>query len=431
MTAQWAMAQEDGAKLAKKAGRALTTYNIDPANNGAKLDEAKSEINQALEQAEVQANAAAWITKGDIYNTILQKEMVRRQLDPNAKLSGDNDALIAFNAYQKGYELTTKKYEKGDAVKGIGEVQGHLINIGINKYEAGEYEKAYQSFTASLKSHEILSANGQKSLLDDSDQQDNQVYITALTAQLAKKTKEAVALYETLYKKGTDKPAVYEGLYNCKIELGDDAGAKTVLNEGRKKFPQDSGLLFAEINNYLKEGKLDDLVSRLQQAIVQEPDNVNLYVTLGNVYDNLYQRELQAKNDPKAKEYFDSAKKYYEQAIGKDASSVDATYSLGALYYNKAAFRTQELNALPQDDFSAAAMKKYETLNNEVMGLFDQALPYFEKAESMNPNDLNTLIALSEIYARKDDLEKSGEYKKRMENVKAGGKNETPYNPKK
>ena len=422
-----AQAQEDGGKLAKQAGRALTSYNIDPSNNGDKLEEAKTKIDKALEQADVQANPSAWVTKGEVYNTILQRDMARRMIDTSAQLSGDNDALEAFNAFQKGYELAEKKYEKSDAVKGAGEVQGHLINIGVTKYEAGEFEKAYQSFEAALRCHETLSSNGQKSLLDEKEQYDNQLYITGLAAQLAKLTTDAERYYELLYTAGTDKPAVYEGLFNIKVEKGDTTGAEKVLAEGRTKFPTDPGLLFAEINVYLQKGKLEELIGRLKQAIEQEPTNISLYITLGSVYDNLYQRESTAKNEAKANEYFAEAKKQYLKAQEIDPTNSDAVYSLGALYYNKAAAHTQELNALPQDDFSAAALKKYEKIRDEIMALFDQALPYFKKAENLNPNDMNTLIALSEIFARKDDLETATELKKRLEVIKGGGSNSTPY----
>ena len=423
--AAFSQAQEEGVKLAKQAGKALTSYNIDPTNNAAKLEEAKNKINQALQLPDAQAIASAWLTKGDVYNTLLQRDMAKRLINASAPLSGDNDALEAFIGYQKAYELATKKYEKTDAIKGISEVQGHLINIGVSKYEAQEFEKAFLSFEATLKSHETLSANGQKSLLDEKEQLDNQVYITGLSAQLAKRPADAMKYYQSLYQKGTDKAAIYEGLYNLYSEKGDDAAAEKVLAEGRQKFPEDSGLLFAEINTYLKKGKLEELIGRLQQAIAQEPDNVQLYVTLGNVFDNLYQRELQAKNDAKSEEYFNSAKKYYSEAHAKDPKNVDAIYSLGALYYNKAAFRTQELNALPED-YSAAGIKKYEKLKNEIMGLFDEALPHFKSAESLDPNDMNTLIALSEIFARKED-EQALEFKKRLEIVKGGGKNEKSF----
>ena len=206
-------------------------------------------------------------------------------------------------------------------------------------------------------------------------------------------------------------------------KMGDEAGGSTVLSEGRKKFPNDPSLLFAEINAYLKAGKLSELTGRLEQAIKQEPENVSLYVTLGNVFDNLYTNET----DPvKATEYFDSAKKNYSSGLKIDPNHVDANYSLGALYYNKAAARTVEMNSLPED-FSTAGLKKMKAVRDEVIGLFDEALLYFKKAESIDPNDVNTLIALGEIFARKDDLVLSKEFKTRLDKVRDGGKNETSH----
>jgi len=61
------------------------------------------------------------------------------------------------------------------------------------------------------------------------------------------------------------------------------------------------------------------------------------------------------------------------------------------------------------------------------MGLFDQSLPFFKKAESIDPNDIKTLIALHEIYSRKEVLVIAAEMKKRLEVVRGGGKNPSPY----
>ena len=99
-----------------------------------------------------------------------------------------------------------------------------------------------------------------------------------------------------------------------------------------------------------------------------------------------------------------------------DDKYVDAVYSIGALYYNKAASTTKEMKAL-EDDYSPAGTRKFEAKKAEMMGFFDQALPHFQRAETLNPNDRNTLIALKEIYARKDDLEKTKEFKTRLDNI--------------
>jgi hypothetical protein len=44
---------------------------------------------------------------------------------------------------------------------------------------------------------------------------------------------------------------------------------------------------------------------------------------------------------------------------------------------------------------------------------------------------MNTLIALKEIYAKKDQLDLSKEFKTRLELVQGGGKNEKSYFPQK
>ena len=60
-------------------------------------------------------------------------------------------------------------------------------------------------------------------------------------------------------------------------------------------------------------------------------------------------------------------------------------------------------------------------------GIFAQAMPYFQKAESINPNDKNTLIALKEILIRLSKMEEAASIKERMQNVENGKKNETPF----
>ncbi len=325
-----AQAQEDGAKLAKQAGKALAAYNQDPTNNKAKLAEAIQKIEEAMQTPEAQALASAWLTKGDVYNRRLDSDLTARVLNPAAPFTGDNDALLAFEAYRKAYENpTAKKYEKSDALKGIQTVQASLINIGGSKYENKEYEKAYFSYEASLQAHKVLAETKQQSVFDDPAIYNDQMYFTAVIAAMASRCKDAIPYLEALAK--LDSAKAFEPLYNCKIDAGDEAGAEKILTEGRKKFPEDSGLLFAEINAYLKKGKLNELTDRLKQAIKQEPNNVGLYVTLGNVYDNLYQTMTKEKNDAKATEYFNEAKNYYEQATAKDPANVDAVYSIGAL----------------------------------------------------------------------------------------------------
>lgn len=412
-----ARAQENGAQLAKNAGRALSAYATDPVNNKDKLAEAKQKIDQALQTPDAQALVSAWQLKGEIYSTIYEKDLVQKQFNPEAKMSGDNDALESYKGYAKALELATKKYEKSDALKGLTSVQSGLINMSIFKYEAREYFKSYESSLAAVQCHDLLVANAQKSMISDTDLADR-IYFAGYCAMLANRHMEALQAFQDIPQRGYQmKEEVYEAMVTCKTELGDDAGALAVLAEGRRKYPDNSGLLFIEINQYMKEGRLDELTGILKKAIEKEPYNVSLYINLGRVYDDLQQRERTAQNTEKAQEYLQLAVENYTEAVRRDPGAIDAHYQLGQVYYNQAAILTMELNESGNTD-----QEKYQ----EVMALFDQALPNFQKAESLDANDLNTLTALAEIYTRKEDA-LFAEFQKRLNRVKNGGKNTASY----
>lgn len=432
LTIGTAQAQEDGPKLAKSAGKALAAYNQDPGGNSAKLAEAKNKIDQAMQTPEAQALASAWLIKGDVYSTRLMNELAMQGINPNAKLSGDNDALEAYNAFKKAYEMPEiKKYEKTQAIDGITLIQSQLINMGVGKYNMREYEKAFLSFRAALDAHEVLKANKKKSLLDNAKEYNDQVYFTALMGSLSKRCSDALPFYEILYNQGTDSVAVYEEIYNCKIDLKDEDGALKILKEGRKKFPESGALLFAEINYFISKGRLNELTGSLEQAIAKEPGNASLYRALGDVYNNLFtgllEDTLQTKEQKgaKMKEYADLAKKNFKIAIEKEPTNTDFNYSLGALLYNETNIIAQEMNAT---SFSTAAgQKRYKELKAQMVLGVDEALKYFQKAESLEPNDASILAALVQAYGRKEDDALYMEFKKRLDVVKKGGTNPGSY----
>ena len=142
-------------------------------------------------------------------------------------------------------------------------------------------------------------------------------------------------------------------------------------------------------------------------------------MTLGQVYDQLQVKSNEAGETDKANEYFENALTYYQRALNKAPEDFDINYSLGALYYNKAAGYTPALNEVA-NDFSKAGEAKYNELKTTMADLFAQALPYFLKADTINSADRNTIIALKEIFARQDNFEKSNMYKDKLESLEGG-----------
>jgi len=425
LLAGYAQAQ-DGERALRKAGSALSAYNIDPSNNLSKLHEAVQEIKLAMDDPTIAATVKAWQTQGDIYYEISNQIVNIKQLN-FGKIEDlpkvDNPGLVAYEAYMRALQLAVKKFESKAALTGLRQLQSNLYNLGIMAYENGDYASAFSDFEAVLNAHKTLKDNGEESSLDETNVYNDQLYITGLAALNAQELPKAKPYFLNLYELKTDKPAVYEALYTITAAENIEE-AYTYLEAGRKLYPDDVSLLFAEINHFLRINKLDELISKLEAAIAKEPKNVSLYSTLGSVYDNLHQREAQAGNKAQADAFLNSALDYYQRALAIDPNFFDAIYSIGAVYFNRAASLINEQKNL---GLSAAEQKRYDALQTEITAEFEKGLPYFKKCEGMNPNDLNTLIALKEIYVRINDPVTSNVFKSRLEKVQAGGTNEAPY----
>lgn len=410
-------------KAFRQAKRNLSSFELD----NAKVDE----LNQAVDlimavskSEDFKSDPEVWNTMGSIFKAYLELDYKNGLMDENYKPQYLQEANKAYMAFKKGYELSEKDKNRDEALTGMAGLIQSMSNSGITVLQAGDPMGAYNIFRNVLDIHELLQEHGNDSPLNDEEAMNNQLFLAGYAALLAEQYELAKPYYEQLKANNYDDPSLYEGLFKIKAQE-DPAAASAILSEGREKYPDDLTLLYAEINAALKNNEIASLESKLKEAISKDPNNVSLYTTTGSVYDRLFQ-EMMDSDTAQANLYFDSAKVYFEKALEINPDNVDAIYSIGALYYNKAAQGTQELQLLA-DDLTSAGMKKYDAKKLEVDKIFDKALPYFQKAERVNPSDRNTLIALKEIYARKNQMDVSDEFDRRLELVEGGGTVENSY----
>lgn len=410
-------------KAYRQAKRNLSSFEMD-GSKVQELDEAVDLIMAAAQDEEMKQDPDMWNTMGNIYSAYLELDYKNSLMDENYKPQYLQEANKAYMAYKEAYQVAEKDRDKDDALAGMGGLIQSMSNSGITVLQAGDPMGAYNIFRNVLDIHELLKENEKDSPLNDEEAMNNQVFLAGYAALLAEQYELAKPYYEQLKANDYDDPSLYEGLFKIKAQ-DDPAAASAILSEGREKYPDDLTLLYAEINAALQNNEIASLEAKLKEAIKKDPENVSLYTTTGSVYDRLFQ-EMTEKDPEKAKTYFDSAKVYFEKALEVNPDNVDAIYSIGALYYNQAAQGTQELQELA-DDLTSEGMKKYDAKKLEVDKIFDEALPYFQKAERVNPNDRNTLIALKEIYARKNQMEISNEFGERLETIESGGTVESSY----
>ena len=420
MTAQ----SQEAKKALKDAKSALSSFNIGGGTDEVKLQEAMDAIEIAAKDNINAAASATWALRGDIYNAVVNQHMTASLLNAEHKILDESAPIKGYESYKMALEKAVKKYETKDALKGLSECTSNLNTLGLTKYDAQDYEGAFQSFKAMLEIHELLEKNGEKTVLSNPDDLNNQLYITGLAAMYGNKLEEVAPYFIKLKEANFAQPAVFDALYKLNIDTNADA-AIAFLTEGREKFPDDLSLLFTEINHYLKTNQLDILENKLKIAIEKEPNNVSLYYTLGRVYSDAATAKKLAGDAAGADEYFNKSLEQYSTALTKKADFYEAMYSIGELYYNRAAVISQKMQEI--SGTTKAELQQYEKLKGEMFVEFDKALPYFQDAEKVNPNDVNTLVALSEIYARKNDFDTVTALKARLQKVQDGGKNEASY----
>ena len=401
---------QDPVKDIKKAARLLGTYNLDPSGSADKLQEAVSLANANINDPLVKIDPTAWQTYGDIFMTVVNTDVAHFVIDPAYKVADPMASGKAFKGFKMAAELADKSYQTKDAMKGLSAGIQNIYYMGSALYQTQNYAGAYDAFKATYDGYALLKKNNEPTNFDATEQP-KALYYSGLCAQQAGMMEEAKTVYKQLVDQGIAEAGVYEALINL-YKDEDPALSEQYLKAAREKYPDDTALLYAEINHLLAKGELVSLVEKLEQAAALDPNNVSIYITLGQIYDKLYQD--QSATDPAAaEESFTKAMSYYQQALVKDAKSFDAVYSIGALWYNKAAAYSLELNAL-SNDYTPAGTKKYDAKKLQMDDAFVKALPFFQQAEELSPKDINTLIALKEIYARQDKFDLVEAYKQKL-----------------
>ena len=412
----------DPAKALKKVKNLLVSYNGNIQDNFEKLEQAKEMVDLAMSDATIADSYKGLITKGNVYNELIGREVSLFQLPQltegaaKHQIAYSDAGVVAYKAYEMALGKAVKKFETNDAIKGLQATAANLDVIGRSMAEAEKYPEAYESFKGVMSIANILKSNGVETLLSKQEEIDEYNFFTGYFAYNAGEMDATKAIFMELYEKEYDQPLVYSVLFPM-IQKEDEAKALEILNKANEMYPGNKELLFAKINYYIQKEDYDNLRTELEKAVETDPDNPSVYSALGNVYMNLFQSEYAAGNVDKSEEYFNESKGYYEKALQLDDSLFDVQYSIGSLYYNKGVEITKIMNDLPISE-----SKKYDMLNKEAKDLFNVSLPYFKKAEMMNPNDTNTMIALKEIFARNDDFTTSNEFKARLETVQGGGK---------
>ena len=172
-----------------------------------------------------------------------------------------------------------------------------------------------------------------------------------------------------------------------------------VLKRGRAQFPNDDFFVKYELQEFLDNKDYESAMKNLDLAIQSDPSNPLFPYVKGVI------QQTEMKNN-------EGAMASYDQALSINPDYFDALYMKGVLYVEKANAYTEEMNKLPLN-----ANKKYNALKAEQKKVFEDALPYFEKAYAQRDQDADVLRALKEVYYKLEMNEKSMEMNKKLQDL--------------
>ncbi|MBN2237995.1 MAG: tetratricopeptide repeat protein [Bacteroidales bacterium] len=351
---------------AQTSKRNAAKVNLDSGD----LAKAKELIDIAIENDKTKEDAKTWLYYGMIYSKI------GASTDENIKSLAPDGLEKALEAYQKvtGYDEKNTLYL--DLSTNVMQLANTFYSNGIANFEGQVFDKAIDCFNRAGMSNAIID------VVDTMT-----VYATALSASNGGIDDVAKETYTKLIVMGYNNPAIYSELATVYKKEENFEKAEEILSQGRAKYPENNGILIAEINILLGQGRFDEVISKLKKSIELEPENASLYLALGDSYKEIKNNE--------------EAIKYYQEALEIDPDYFLALYNLGVVYYQRAFDLNMEANDLPFDQ-----TEKYDKIMLEANEYFLKGLPYFERAHSIDAEDNDVIKALRQIYTSTRQMDK-------------------------
>ncbi len=400
--------------------------NIQSALNYIKfgeLNKAKEAIDAASTNESTSNNPKTWYVKGLVYQSMEE--------NPAFKNLDANPTQKAYEAYVKAWELDPK-YEKEAIADNLQKIAYHFYNDGVVAYNNKNYEQSGKAFNTTASIFNIQGGSIYKNIPQFDTVATQSSYLSAASALSLNKSEEAIPVLEKLKNNPiVQNEEIYLLLVDAYKKKGNTDKMMAVIEEGRKAYPANQQLINEELNFYIAAGKQDVLVAKLEEAIAKDPKNAELQYNLGITYDNLANpKDKDGKDLPKpakSEEYAAKSMKAYQTAIELQPENADVNYNVGVVYFNKAVEINNQMNKITGT--SSAEIKKFDDLKVQRNKVFEQALPYLEKAvkvleskAKMTDNEKDTytrsLFALRETYTRLDKLDQASAVKKKMDAAK-------------
>lgn len=339
---------------------------------------AKEAIDLCVQNEKMATKAQTWLYKGNIYFYLANQEYMAKQNDKSAVVQFPDAPIEAYDAFVKAKELNKniEGYEMLSPDDALSKIYSLLLVRGVDQLIANDFKTGKATLEKAIASYEMKTPpewplNGEL------------YYYYAVALENLEQKDQAVAYYEKAVRDGSTNPNVFISLIESYKKSNDRQKVKGLLDNALAKNPNDPNLLVANVDYYYW---VDDTV-QARQLLNNLPSSVFANADATVNVANFYIRE---KN-------YAEAEKLLRKAYRLNPQSYVVVYNLGVCTYylfNENDIQANDLKVAGSNSQAAVYQVKADNY-------LDEAQKFFEEALQFEPNDLNVLNAIKQIYARK------------------------------
>lgn len=345
-------------------------------------------LKPALTNDETKEVAETWYLQGKLqygyYDKMMDTKSVGKKVD--AKLMG-NALIEGYNAFMKAlpldtvYETDKKGAPKIDKKTGqpkfkakfsseiLSRIASHRDDYNLaggEFYNIKEWDGAFKAWDIYCK------LDCGKPLADSIKGQTR--YYQALALWQKGDNRKAVKYFAMARSLGYNKKEAYDYALVCLSSLDDDASIISLARDAYSRFgvsdPQYVRIL---INDHINNKRFDKANVMLDEVIAVCDSDAEIYNLKGLVIE---QQKGMAEALP-----------YYKKCVEINPENAQGLFNVGRYYYNEA-------TTIPEKYPRLSGRKLAEKLNP----LYNEALPYLEKAYKLDPTNEEAKNALRNIY---------------------------------
>jgi tetratricopeptide (TPR) repeat protein len=355
--------------------------------------------------ADIEAASSDPETGGDPATYLLKAQIETKMFGSDSSNTASTVEIgqAAFDTYNKAFEMGGSNKEDGvgkdiyaDDLPGVPDnlrpytiftLKNVAFDKALERYNADDQEMAYEFFDLA----------GQVDLTDTTVH-----YNAGYIANDLGKYEEAKKHFGYLLDiEDYNKLTVYYLM--VQIISGEDKdpdAAYDIIMAGREDYPEDKVLAEYEIQLLLQLNKMDEAMASIQEALKNDPNNAGILLRSGYLKEQAGDME--------------GALEDYKKSVVADPSFYDGNYYTGALLIEKSREILAELSSLPDAEWEARS----ESMGQEANSHYKDAIPYFEKALEIRPDNTDIMAILYQVHTRLKNTAEAEKYNKKLIELK-------------